>query len=106
MQALGEAPARREVWRRKVEAVLEEAASLGQALHRLTVARQRHSADAAAREELLGGGAVLRREHTDAQARASFANSKRILEEAFQAGAASLAGMGSQRETLKVPLPA
>lgn len=104
MQGLRDPPARREVWKRKVEAVVDEAASLGLALRRCCEASQARQAEATQRAELFQGasssGQVLA--DMDTAARRHLASSKRVLEEAYATGAGVLGSMSSQRETLKV----
>lgn len=103
MQGLRDPPARREVWKRKVEAVVDEAASLGLALRRCCEASQARQAEATQRAELFQGasssGQVLA--DMDTAARRHLASSKRVLEEAYATGAGVLGSMSSQRETLK-----
>lgn len=103
MQSLREPPARREVWRRKVQAVADESYALAQGLQRWKLDDQRQTEELQQRVELLGtaGRPDFSSQTEDAMQR-SFQNSRRVLEEAFATGTSILGNMGSQRETLKV----
>ena len=103
MQSLREAPARREIWRQKVQAVADESYALAQGLHRWKLSDQQRAAELEQRVELLGtSGRPDAVSQTEEAMRRGFQNSKRVLEEAFATGTSILSGMGSQRETLKV----
>lgn len=103
MQSLREAPARREIWRQKVQAVADESYALAQGLHRWKLSDQQRAAEMEQRVELLGtSGRPDAVSQTEEAMRRGFQNSKRVLEEAFATGTSILSGMGSQRETLKV----
>jgi Golgi SNAP receptor complex protein 2 len=104
MAALREAPARADLWKRRVEQVAEEADELRGALDRAgAAARRRHAADAQ-REELLArraGGAPAFDLGAEVAARRHLDGSRRALEEAHATGAAVLGAMAGQRERLK-----
>ena len=103
MQSLREAPARREIWRQKVQAVADESYALAQGLHRWKLSDQQRAAELEQRVELLGtSGRPDVASQTEEAMRRGFQNSKRVLEEAYATGTSILSGMGSQRETLKV----
>ncbi|XP_071737167.1 membrin-12-like isoform X5 [Rutidosis leptorrhynchoides] len=84
----------RDLWKRKVEQVVEEADSLRESLDRYMQRQQRRMQEAQERAELLGRAV--------SQAMESARNSSRMLEEASATGAAILAKYSEQREGLKV----
>ncbi|KAJ4850438.1 Membrin-11 [Turnera subulata] len=96
----------RDLWRRKVEQVSEEAGSLKESLDRYLTRNQRRMKEAQERAELLGrangdSAHVLRIFDEEAQAMQSVHNSKRMLEESLSTGAAILSKYSEQRERLK-----
>ncbi|CAH1439595.1 unnamed protein product [Lactuca virosa] len=96
----------RDLWKRKVEQVAEEADSLRESLDRYMQRQQRRMQEAQERTELLGrangeSSHVLRIFDEEAQAMQSARNSSRMLEEASATGAAILAKYSEQRERLK-----
>ncbi|XP_024971809.1 membrin-11-like isoform X3 [Cynara cardunculus var. scolymus] len=96
----------RDLWKRKVEQVAEEAESLRESLDRYMQRHQRRMQEAQERAELLGrangeSSHVLRIFDEEAQAMQSARNSSRMLEEASATGAAILAKYSEQRDRLK-----
>ncbi|XP_065853582.1 membrin-11-like [Euphorbia lathyris] len=96
----------RDLWKRKVEQVAEEAESLKQSLDRYVARNQRRMREAQERAELLGrangeSSHVLRIFDEEAQAMNSVHNSKRMLEESLSTGSAILSKYSEQRERLK-----
>lgn len=96
----------RDLWKRKVEQVAEEAESLKQSLDRYLLRNQRKMREAQERAELLGrangeSAHVLRIFDEEAQAMQSVHNSKRMLEESLSTGSAILSKYSEQRERLK-----
>ncbi|OAY41894.1 membrin-11 [Manihot esculenta] len=96
----------RDLWKRKVEQVAEEAESLKQSLDRYFSRNQRRMREAQERAELLGrangeSSHVLRIFDEEAQAMQSVQNSKRMLQESLSTGAAILSKYSEQRERLK-----
>ncbi|KVH90535.1 GOSR2/Membrin/Bos1 [Cynara cardunculus var. scolymus] len=100
----------RDLWKRKVEQVAEEADSFRESLDRYFQRQQKRMQEAQERAELLGrangeSSHVLRIFDEEAQAMQSARNSSRMLEEASATGAAILAKYSEQRDRLKVPVP-
>ncbi|XP_076896481.1 membrin-11-like [Bidens hawaiensis] len=96
----------RDLWKRKVEQVAEEAESLRESLDRCMQRQQRRMQEAQERAELLGrtngeSSHILRIFDEEAQAMESARNSSRMLEEATATGTAILAKYSEQRERLK-----
>eukprot|EP00257_Ricinus_communis_P001652 XP_002512083.2 membrin-11 [Ricinus communis] len=96
----------RDLWKRKVEQVAEEAESLKQSLDRYFLRNQRRTREAQERAELLGrangeSAHVLRIFDEEAQAMQSVHNSKRMLEESLSTGSAILSKYSEQRQRLK-----
>ncbi|KAJ9186640.1 hypothetical protein P3X46_002187 [Hevea brasiliensis] len=96
----------RDLWKRKVELVAEEAESLKQSLDRYFSRNQRRMREAQERAELLGrangeSAHVLRIFDEEAQAMQSVQNSKRMLQESLSTGTAILSKYSEQRERLK-----
>ncbi|XP_071710186.1 membrin-11-like [Rutidosis leptorrhynchoides] len=96
----------RDLWKRKVEQIAEEADSLRESLDRYFQRRQKRMQEAQEREELLGrtngeSSHVLRVFDEEAQAMQSARNSSRMLEEATATGTAILAKYSEQRDRLK-----
>ncbi|KDP39662.1 hypothetical protein JCGZ_02682 [Jatropha curcas] len=96
----------RDLWKRKVEQVAEEAEALKQSLDRYLLRNQRKMREAQERAELLGrangeSAHVLRIFDEEAQAMQSVHNSKRMLEESLSTGSAILSKYSEQRERLK-----
>uniref|UniRef100_A0A2P2LM10 Membrin n=1 Tax=Rhizophora mucronata TaxID=61149 RepID=A0A2P2LM10_RHIMU len=96
----------RDLWKRKVEQVAEEAEPLKESLDKYFLRNQRRMKEAQERAELLGraNGAsahVLRVFDEEAQAMTSVHNSKRMLEESLSIGSAILLKYSEQRERLK-----
>ncbi|XP_059668585.1 membrin-11-like [Cornus florida] len=100
------AKSQRDLWRRKVEQVAEEADSLTDSLDKYFLRNQRRVQEAKERAELLGrangeSSHVLRIFDEEAQAMQSARNSSRMLEESHATGVAILAQYHTQRERLK-----
>lgn len=95
----------RDLWKRKVEQVTEEAESLKQSLDKYFLRNQKRVTEAKERAELLGRANgeshVLRIFDEEAQARQSVRSSARMLEEASLTGEAILSAMSGSRERLK-----
>ncbi|XP_076890149.1 membrin-11-like [Bidens hawaiensis] len=96
----------RDLWKRKVEQVEEEADSLRESLDRYMQRQQRRMQEAQERAELLGrtngeSSHILRIFDEEAQAMESARNSSRMLEEATATGTTILAKYSEQREHLK-----
>ncbi|KAF2324484.1 hypothetical protein GH714_014720 [Hevea brasiliensis] len=96
----------RDLWKRKVELVAEEAESLKQSLDRYFSRNQRRMREAQERAELLGrangeSAHILRIFDEEAQAMQSVQNSKRMLQESLSTGTAILSKYSEQRERLK-----
>ncbi|KAF5457029.1 hypothetical protein F2P56_021167 [Juglans regia] len=95
----------RDLWKRKVEQVAEEAESLKQSLDKHSLRNQKRLMEAKERAELLGRANgqshVLRIFDEEAQAMQSCLNSTRMLEEASSTGEAILSAMSGSRERLK-----
>ncbi|KAL6974585.1 hypothetical protein U1Q18_028769 [Sarracenia purpurea var. burkii] len=96
----------RDLWKRKVEQVAEEADSLKESLDKYTLRNQRRIQEARERAELLRrangeSSHVLRIFDEEAQALQSARNSSRMLEESYATGVAILAQYAGQRERLK-----
>ncbi|KAL9341924.1 hypothetical protein Peur_065249 [Populus x canadensis] len=101
-----QAKPQRDLWRRKVELVTEEAGSLKESLDRYFARNQRRMKEAQERAELLGrangdSAHVLRIFDEEAQAMQSVHNSKRMLADSISTGAAILSKYSEQRERLK-----
>lgn len=101
-----QAKPQRDLWRRKVELVAEEAGSLKESLDRYFARNQRRMKEAQERAELLGrangdSSHVLRIFDEEAQAMQSVHNSKRMLADSLSTGAAILSKYSEQRERLK-----
>nr|GEU54780.1 membrin-11 [Tanacetum cinerariifolium] len=104
-RSVGSKP-QRDLWKRKVEQIAEEADSFRNSLDRYMQRHQRRLQEAQERAELLGrangeSSHVLRIFDEEAQAMQSARNSSRMLEEATATGAAILAKYSEQRERLK-----
>ncbi|KAK4793004.1 hypothetical protein SAY86_023439 [Trapa natans] len=100
------AKSQRDLWKRKVEQVAEEAESLKESLDRYMLRNQKRMIEAKERAELLGrangeNAHVLRIFDEEAQAIQSARNSSRMLEESLQTGIAILTKYSEQREHLK-----
>ncbi|KAM7274330.1 hypothetical protein ACFE04_028994 [Oxalis oulophora] len=98
--------AHRDLWKRKVEQVAEEAESLRQGLDKYIARNQRRTTEAKERAELLGrangeSAHVLRIFDEESQAMQSVRNSSRMLEESFATGTAILSKYAEQRDRLK-----
>lgn len=96
----------RDLWKRKVEQVAEEADSLKESLDRLAMRQQRRMQDARERAELMQrangeGEHILRIFDDEAQALQSARNSHMMLEEAYATGVAVLSKYAEQRDRLK-----
>ncbi|KAL9993669.1 putative GOSR2/Membrin/Bos1 [Helianthus debilis subsp. tardiflorus] len=96
----------RDLWKRKVEQVAEEADSLRVSLDRYMQRQQKRLQEAQERADLLGrtngeSSHILRIFDEEAQAMESARNSSRMLEEATATGTAILAKYSEQRERLK-----
>ncbi|KAM1634453.1 hypothetical protein TB1_026937 [Malus domestica] len=100
------AKSQRDLWKRKVEQIAEEAQSLKDSLDRYDARNQKRATEARERAELLGrangdGAHVMRIFDEEAQARDSVRNSARMLEETNATGEAILRKYAEQREFLK-----
>ncbi|KAA8516892.1 hypothetical protein F0562_017290 [Nyssa sinensis] len=100
------AKSQRDLWKRKVEQVAEEADSLKESLGKYFLRSQKRVQEAREREELLGrsngeSSHVLRIFDEEAQAMQSARNSARMLEESHATGVAILAQYHTQRDRLK-----
>lgn len=96
----------RDLWKRKVEQISEEADSFRESLDRYFQRKQKRIQEAQERAELLGrangeSSHVLRIFDEEAQAMQSARNSSRMLEEATATGTAILAKYSEQRDRLK-----
>ncbi|KAK7854177.1 membrin-11 [Quercus suber] len=91
----------RDLWKRKVEQVTEEAESLKQSLDKYFLRNQKRTMEAKERAELLGRANgeshILRIFDEEAQARQSVRSSARMLEEASLTGEAILSAMSGSR---------
>ncbi|XP_062113569.1 membrin-11-like isoform X2 [Humulus lupulus] len=101
------AKSQRDLWKRKVEQVAEEAESLKQSLDKYFLRTQKRANEARERAELIGrangdSSHILRIFDEEAQAMQSVRNSSRMLEEASATGEAILFKYSEQRERLKV----
>ncbi|KAK2638275.1 hypothetical protein Ddye_026070 [Dipteronia dyeriana] len=100
------AKSQRDLWKRKVEQIAEEADSLKGSLDKYLVRNQRRMNEARERTELLGrangeSAHVLRIFDEEAQAMQSVRNSSRMLQESFATGTAILTKYAEQRDRLK-----
>ncbi|KAG5517330.1 hypothetical protein RHGRI_037922 [Rhododendron griersonianum] len=100
------AKSQRDLWKRKVEQVAEEAGSLKESLDMYLSRNQRQTQEARERAELLGrvngeSSHVLRIFDEEAQAMQSARNSSRMLEESYATGVAILSQYAGQRDRLK-----
>ncbi|KAI3443388.1 hypothetical protein Pfo_000053 [Paulownia fortunei] len=95
----------RDLWKRKVEQVSEEAESFTASLDKYLSWKQKRMQEAQERIELLGRSSgdshVLRIFDDEAQARESVRRSSRLLEDAFATGVAILSTYSGQRDRLK-----
>ena len=99
-----EPAAKRDLWKRKVEQVAEEADALRVALDKFGVRQHRRLVDEAHRQELMQrriDGKPAMDLGAEVAARKSVHNSKAVLEEAYQTGVGVLGAMAGQRERLK-----
>ncbi|CAB4286113.1 unnamed protein product [Prunus armeniaca] len=100
------AKSQRDLWKRKVEQIVEEAQSLKESLDKYNLRNQKRAQEARERAELLGrangeGAHVLRIFDDEAQARVSVRSSSRMLEEASATGEIILRKYAEQRDWLK-----
>ncbi|XP_022154553.1 membrin-11-like [Momordica charantia] len=100
------AKSQRDLWKRKVEQVAEEADSMKQSLDKYFLRNQKRMMEAKERAELLGrvsgdSAHILRIFDDEAQAMSSVRSSSRMLEEASATGEAILLKYSEQRERLK-----
>ncbi|CAB4316524.1 unnamed protein product [Prunus armeniaca] len=100
------AKSQRDLWKRKVEQIVEEAQSLKESLDKYNLRNQKRAQEFRERAELLGrangeGAHVLRIFDDEAQARASVHSSSRMLEEASATGESILRKYAEQRDWLK-----
>ncbi|XP_043706817.1 membrin-11-like [Telopea speciosissima] len=96
----------RDLWKRKVEQVAEEADSLKESLDKHLLLSQKRMQEAKERAELLGrangdSAYVLRIFDDEAQAMQSARNSSKMLEEAYSTGVAILSKYAEQGDRLK-----
>ncbi|XP_010908620.1 membrin-11 [Elaeis guineensis] len=100
------AKSQRDLWKRKVEQVVEEANSFKESLDRHSLRHQKRILEAKERAELLeranGESAhILKIFDEEAQAMQSARNSSMMLEEAYATGVAVLSKYAEQRDRLK-----
>ncbi|KZV14910.1 hypothetical protein F511_38018 [Dorcoceras hygrometricum] len=99
------AKSQRDLWRRKVEQVSEEAESLRASLDRYLSRHQKQIQEGQERAELLGrangDSHILRIFDEEAQASESVRRSSQLSEDAFATGVAILSKYSEQREHLK-----
>ncbi|XP_051152479.1 membrin-11 [Andrographis paniculata] len=95
----------RDLWKRKVEQVIEEAESFRASLDKYQTRQHKRMQEARERAELLGRASgdshVLRIFDNEAQARESAHRSSRLLEESLATGVAILSKYSEQRDHLK-----
>ncbi|XP_022898144.1 membrin-11-like [Olea europaea var. sylvestris] len=96
----------RDLWKRKVEQVVEEAESFRTSLDKYISRHQKRMQEVQERAELLGrangqSSHILRIFDEEAQAVQSVRNSSRMLEEAYATGVAVLSKYSEQRDHLK-----
>ncbi|XP_026436458.1 membrin-11-like [Papaver somniferum] len=96
----------RDLWKRKVEQIAEEADSLKDSLDKHFLRNQKRTTEAKERAELLerangDSSHVMRIFDDDTQALQSARNSSLMLEEAYSAGVAILSKYAEQRDRLK-----
>ncbi|KAH9626762.1 hypothetical protein KSS87_022076 [Heliosperma pusillum] len=96
----------RDLWKRKVEQIAEEADSLKESLEKYKMRNQRRMQEAKERSELLGrangeSSHVMRIFDDETQAFQAARNSSRMLEEAYSTGVAILSKFSEQRESMK-----
>lgn len=104
MQSMREAPSKRDLWKRKVEQVAEEADALRVALDKFGVRQHRRLVEEATRQELMqrrADGRPAMDLGAEVAARRSVQNSKAVIEEAYQTGVSVLGAMSGQRDRLK-----
>ena len=105
MQSMRESGSKKsDVWKRKVEQIGEEADVLRMSLDKFTVRQHRRHVEESQRQELLqrrSEGGISMDLGAEVAARRSIANSKSIVEEAYQTGVSMLSAMSGQRERLK-----
>ena len=105
MHVVRENASKRDVWKRKVEAVSEELHILRMSLDKYGSREQRRKVEQQEREELLSRADVGRRVKQEmdeeAQMSGSIARSKRAIEEIYEQGNNILVSMAGSRETLK-----
>ncbi|XP_073145499.1 membrin-11-like [Henckelia pumila] len=99
------AKSQRDLWKRKVEQVSEEAESLRASLDKYVSRHQRRMQEAQERAELIGrangDSHILRIFDEEAQASESVRRSSQLLEDTFASGVAILSKYSEQRERLK-----
>ncbi|KAK4258213.1 hypothetical protein QN277_007685 [Acacia crassicarpa] len=100
------AKSQRDLWKRKVEQIAEEAESLRASLDKYNLRNQKRMMEAREREELMGrangdSAHVLRIFDEEAQAMQSVRNSARELDNANAVGETILSSIHGQRERLK-----
>ncbi|XP_031101591.1 membrin-11-like [Ipomoea triloba] len=100
------AKSQRDLWKRKVEQVAEEADSLKDSLDKYYLRNQRRIQEARERAELLGrangnSSHVLKIFDEEAQAMQSVRSSSKMMEETLATGAAILSKYSEQRDRLK-----
>ncbi|KAG0449812.1 hypothetical protein HPP92_015866 [Vanilla planifolia] len=100
------AKGQRDLWKRKVEQIAEEADFLRDSLDKHTFRQQQRTQEAKERAELLERASgesehVLRIFDDEARAMRSARNSHRMLEEAYATGVAVLSKYAEQRDRLK-----
>lgn len=100
------AKGQRDLWKRKVEQVAEEADSLRESLDKHALKQQKRAQEAKERADLLGRASgdsehVLRIFDEEAKAMQSARNSHMMLDEAYATGVAVLSKYAEQRDRLK-----
>ncbi|KAI7838538.1 hypothetical protein COHA_007681 [Chlorella ohadii] len=105
MQSLREPAAKRDLWKRKVEQVAEEADALRAGMDRFGHRQQRRHVEEAQRRELMergaGGGGPLMDVDAEMKAARHVHRSKQVLEEAYETGVGIIGAMSGQRDRLK-----
>ncbi|KAG1653914.1 hypothetical protein FOA52_003830 [Chlamydomonas sp. UWO 241] len=105
MHVVREPGTKRDVWKRKVETVVEEAYALRLSLDKFGGREQRRAAEVQERQELMaratGGRAAKGQMDAEAQMASSVGASKRALDEMYETGSQVLVSMAGSRERLK-----
>ena len=100
-----EGDGKRDIWKRKIDQVVEEAEALQESLDKCSAKYRSWEAEEAQREELLHrrvAGGTITNFDVESEGRERVKRSKQIAEEAYQTGVSALAAMSDQRDRLKV----